>query len=610
MKQSDIINLLLIEDDQIHINLIKEIFNSDQYKLKVIDNGREALNLIQSDGYPIDIILLDYHLPEVDGITLLNELKKKNNETPVIFLTADYSIENAVTSITSGAIDYVPKVLGFVDRLSLAVDKASLLIKTRREREVVEIAEKNMKETNRQLSTLISNLPGMVYRCLNDSNGTIVYVSDRVYEITGYLSHEIIKNKKNSLKSFILNGELKYYEKHINDAIRTNSGFELSYKAKTKKGDVKWFLDIGKIIYDEKGNPVALEGYIADITESKIAEDKLIYSESLYYSTINSINDPIIVIDKNLTILLINDVVKKMNQEMNFEHDIIGKKINQASYFFNKRLISEIKKVFKTGKEVNWEEKINLNDHPTDFEIKLIPVFKDNKVIRVVASKRDITESRNMEKHIMNVIIETEERERKRFSEDLHDELGALLSTIKIYINTLNNDQIEQGKKKDMIEFTNELIDKTIQSAKNIANNLSPGIIKRFGLIPALESFCANIQTSKELKINFSAGQFNHKISQDNEISIYRILIELIHNTIKHANANNIDIVLLSIGKKLTIHYKDNGKGFDFEKTINDKKSKGLGLHNIITRIKTLNGTFSLENQDKKGFCFKIDFLL
>jgi signal transduction histidine kinase len=209
----------------------------------------------------------------------------------------------------------------------------------------------------------------------------------------------------------------------------------------------------------------------------------------------------------------------------------------------------------------------------------------------------------------MHAIIETEEKERKRFSEDLHDELGSLLSTIKIYINTLHREEIDVTKRGEMVDFTNELINQAIQNSKEIANNLSPNVIKRFGLVSAVQSFCEKIEISEQLHIIFSSDKFTHKLKEEEEISIYRVITELINNTIKHAEASTINISIESRDKTVVIVYNDNGKGFDFEEVL-QKKRKGLGLQNIVTRINSLNGSYTVQNVAQQGFSISIELML
>jgi PAS domain S-box-containing protein len=343
----------------------------------------------------------------------------------------------------------------------------------------------------------------------------------------------------------------------------------------------------------------------SDITDRKISEEKIKNSENLYNSTINSFNDLLFVVDKNLCILLANEALVRFNIQNNYDKEISGKNLLNVFPFFNQNIKEQFSEVFNTGKEIVNEENLILTDRSVFVEFKMTPIFQNDKVERVVTVMRDITERKNFEKRIMNAIIETEERERKRFSEDLHDEMGSLLSTIKIYINTLYKEELPLERREHLIELTNQLINQAIESSKDIANNLSPNIIMRFGLISAIQSLCEKIRSTTELTITFHSDSYTHTLKADEEISIFRIVSELINNTLKHADAKNIEIVFSSSGNNLIIEYSDDGRGFDFEKMLT-LHTKGMGLQNIKSRIQSLGGTLQVET-GKKGFAIRID---
>jgi signal transduction histidine kinase len=269
-----------------------------------------------------------------------------------------------------------------------------------------------------------------------------------------------------------------------------------------------------------------------------------------------------------------------------------------------------------SGEPVFWEKPYILRGNLSWYEYSMVAVLQSRNTVKYVCyTSTDITERRDAQKRTMNAVIETEERERKRFSEDLHDELSPLLSTIKIYVNTLHSEPLEAARRQQLVDTTNELINQAIQTSKSIANNLSPSVIKRFGLISALNSFCQNVSMTEKFEISFHSSEFESKIDEDAEIIIYRIITELINNSLKHSLGNRIEIALKSIIKNtddyikakssMYISYSDNGTGFDFEKTLNSA-NKGHGLQNIVTRVKSLNGNY-YQNSNSSQFQLTIE---
>ncbi|MBU0766045.1 MAG: sensor histidine kinase, partial [Bacteroidetes bacterium] len=206
---------------------------------------------------------------------------------------------------------------------------------------------------------------------------------------------------------------------------------------------------------------------------------------------------------------------------------------------------------------------------------------------------------REAEKRTLGKIIEAEEKERNRFAKDLHDGIGPLLSSIKLYVNELTTEDTEEAEKQEMLNYTNELLDDAVKSTRTIANNLMPSVINDYGLVKALQSFCDKISLTRSVTIRFTSNT-EERFEKTAEIILYRIVMELINNTIRHAEAKQISIALNKAGNDLRISYSDDGKGFNVEKTLNDRKT-GLGLNNIITRIRSVDGSCEMKSEPGKG---------
>jgi len=203
----------------------------------------------------------------------------------------------------------------------------------------------------------------------------------------------------------------------------------------------------------------------------------------------------------------------------------------------------------------------------------------------------------------LNATIKTEEKERRRFAKDLHDDLGPLLSTIKMSVSALSN-QKNLDNKNEIIQNIDLVVDEAISSIKNISNNLSPHILINFGLERALKSFINKINLSKSISIHYISNIENIKFDETTEVIVYRTVCELINNTIKHAKASEIHINLSKNNEILNITYRDNGKGFDAE--ILNVEKKGMGLNNIQNRIKSIKGSFEIVSSKNQGIEVKI----
>jgi signal transduction histidine kinase len=203
------------------------------------------------------------------------------------------------------------------------------------------------------------------------------------------------------------------------------------------------------------------------------------------------------------------------------------------------------------------------------------------------------------DKRVLNAIINTEENERKRFAKDLHDGLGPLLSTVKMSLSSLTA-RITDPSDKVILNNTNYLVNEAISTIKDVSNNLSPHVLSNFGLASAIGAFTTKISQTKTVEIEFKSNMENQRLENDKEVVIYRAVCELINNAIQHSGASRIEIELNKHEKFVTLHFYDNGRGFDTS-TLNKEDTKGMGLSNIETRVKTVEGVFILESTPGKG---------
>ena len=213
--------------------------------------------------------------------------------------------------------------------------------------------------------------------------------------------------------------------------------------------------------------------------------------------------------------------------------------------------------------------------------------------------KRADTERMRMEKRVINAIINTEENERKRFAKDLHDGLGPILSTVKMSLSALS-ERIRDPAGTVILNNTNHLVNEAISTIKDISNNLSPHILTNFGLVSAVGAFTTKINQTKTVEIDFKSNMDNQRLESDKEVVMYRAICELINNSILHSGASRIEIELNKHEKFVTLQFYDNGRGFDIS-TLSKEDTKGMGLSNIETRVKTVEGVFILESGHGKG---------
>lgn len=217
--------------------------------------------------------------------------------------------------------------------------------------------------------------------------------------------------------------------------------------------------------------------------------------------------------------------------------------------------------------------------------------------IAVLSIIRDITERKLSQNRVMNAVITAEENERSRIAKELHDGLGPFLSTIKLYFQWLS-ETLEEKKRQVIIDKGNRNIEEAITVLREISNNLNPHVLENYGLKDAVLDFISKFEDNPNLNITFTyepSTRMPHHV----EIALYRVFIELINNTLKHANAKNISIAVFEKEGQTFASYSDNGVGFNLNETM--ETSCGYGLLNIKNRIKNINGEVEIHSTPGNG---------
>lgn len=227
----------------------------------------------------------------------------------------------------------------------------------------------------------------------------------------------------------------------------------------------------------------------------------------------------------------------------------------------------------------------------------VVGVFYIQKIFKHMAKME--TQRRHSEKLLLNATIQAEEKERKRFAKEVHDGLGPLLSTIKMSVSALTYLDIDE-KSRLIVDNTNEVVDEAIKSVKEISNNLSPHVLENFGLMRAVQNFVNKLNALKMINITLESNLGLKRFETNTEIVLYRVICELINNTIKHADAKHICIELNELNSCLLISYFDDGIGIDSQQLAKLSQG-GMGISNIFSRISSIKGKVDIKSKPTEG---------
>lgn len=209
--------------------------------------------------------------------------------------------------------------------------------------------------------------------------------------------------------------------------------------------------------------------------------------------------------------------------------------------------------------------------------------------------------------NLLRSTIQAQEEERKRMAQDLHDELGAVLSIMRMNLMMIEEQYRETTPELwKNIRNVRALAETALSSARSVSHKLMPPQLEAFGLIKTLYSVTDQINNGGKLSVNLETPARWPEVPWPVSIGLYRVIMELISNTIRHAGASAADISLTGGDQGITCIYRDNGKGLKQEAP----HKGGLGFASIDGRIATLKGKFEKGNHPAGGFFARIDIPL
>jgi len=235
-------------------------------------------------------------------------------------------------------------------------------------------------------------------------------------------------------------------------------------------------------------------------------------------------------------------------------------------------------------------------------EVQVSSIEYKGKMI-LASILRDITRRMNIEEELreerlkrLSWVIDGQEIERERIARELHDGLGQMLVGIKLRLESVIDN--EDPKTQKFIGDLRNMFDTTIEEIRRISNNIMPSGLQEFGIVNALRKLCNDISEHSDTQVVFETLNFPDQLANKTILYLYRIAQEAINNSVKHALATEIRVILSGTREKIFLQIQDNGKGFTFDKT---HKFVGNGLYNIRERVNMLNGQVDIKTASGQG---------
>ena len=474
------------------------------------------------------------------------------------------------------------------------------------------LAEKELKDAKEFLeNTFRTSLEGIV---VIDPQGYITMANDTFFTMLGYQEEELIGENMTLLRPGG-EGHLQKTREFLDAFVGNEYAKEFELTWKRKDGTL---IDVelnAALVKDEQGTFVWGVGSVRDITARKLAEKALRNSEEKYYSLIEHANDAIISINGEGIVMGFNRSAEEMFGWS--REEILGKSSELLVSKQNRgKQREELKKLKETGSAFDSDQKIlegtgirkDGEEFPLEFSFYVIETGGE---VIATSSIRDVSKRKMVEKKLFDYqnrlkaltsqLTLSEEKERRRFAEYLHDEIGQYLFASQIQLEQLKAFQVSK-KNKEVLDSIIKNIKHMIDKSRSLTFELSSPVLHELGLEKALEWLAEHIYKQYNIRVDLKDDREEKKLNDDMKIFLYQAVRELLTNVAKHAQVKNAIVSIKKDNAGLQISVEDKGVGFNsLSADSREGHNKGFGLFRINERVEQFGGQLKVESQPNRG---------
>ena len=229
--------------------------------------------------------------------------------------------------------------------------------------------------------------------------------------------------------------------------------------------------------------------------------------------------------------------------------------------------------------------------------------FSRKKIVKIAVEKKN--QEIHYQKEILQSVIQTQEEERMRIAQDLHDDISSKLNIVSLNTHLLKTPNLSEAEFAEITDNIVSLTKKALENSRRIAHDLLPPVFEKFGLHAAVEELVLEFSTAKNVQINYENELDFSALDVNKQLHIFRILQELLNNSMRHGKATTISITFVGKNKQNICVYTDDGVGFN---TNLGNKKRGIGMQNIESRINFLGGTINVQSEINKGVQIEFNF--
>jgi PAS domain S-box-containing protein len=375
------------------------------------------------------------------------------------------------------------------------------------------------------------------------------------------------------------------------------AALDVEHRITRADGQVRYVAAVGRLVRDEHRRPQRLIGIMRDVTPRREAENALRREKDFTESLLNNTVDGIIALDADSRIVTWNAEAARYFGLSAAE--VMGRPAFEVLHFLDEKSRDAVRQA-QAGEPVTCLRQ-PFNVRPGHYDAYLVPL-KDGEAppTGVLAIIRDVTERDRLaeeatrlrlrrQQEVLAAILTTQESERKRIAEALHNGLGQLL-----YATKLSLDGTRPAPRESL-----KLLDEAIRTARTISFELTPGILEDFGLRTALEELIKRVARVR-LPVRLHAAGLEERLPPRVEIAVYRVVQELLNNVMKHAQATEVVVHVVHEDGRLDVSVEDNGRGFE-PAALAAQPLAGIGLAGVRNRVALLGGELSVQSQVGRG---------
>jgi PAS domain S-box-containing protein len=371
----------------------------------------------------------------------------------------------------------------------------------------------------------------------------------------------------------------------------------LTYRLLLPGGAVSWLEKSARAFFNEEGRMLRVIGMVADVTERKLAEERL----REYEKAVEGSEEIIAVIDRKYRYLIANR--KFLEYRSMTKEQVVGRLAPEVlnKEFFETVVKQKLDECFQ-GKVVRFETKYTYPEiGERDLFVSYFPIEGPSGVDRVACILRDITERKRAEEalsHVSRRLIEAQEQERARIARELHDDTSQRLALLAVEIEQLKKHPSTNKKMCIRLDAMQTKILDMSSDIQALSHELHSSKLEYLGIAPAMRSFCKEFGKKQKVEVDFESLDVPRLVLSDISLCLFRVLQEALHNAAKHSGTNHFRVQLRAESDEIHLTVSDSGAGFDPEAAL---KGDGLGLISMKERLHLVKGEISIDSQPKRG---------